>query len=164
MADVCPPIGGASPRSCSRWERSRLRHPCRRRATRGAITRTWDQAYFIATIGVELALVMAAAPAATAEAIWVARARGTLALWRFVIASDSLLAVLFTRKSFRVGEILWSVMFWDAVLTLFAAVLCEASTALAICTMQGDTVRSTESSRSCRGWKSWSAGSLASAS
>jgi len=42
------------------------------------------------------------------------------AMWSFVMASDSLLAVLATRRSFSVGETLWTVMFWDAVVTLFA--------------------------------------------
>ncbi len=47
------------------------------------------QAYFIAMIGVELALVMLAAPAATAGAICVDRARGTLAHMLMTDLSDT---------------------------------------------------------------------------
>jgi ABC-type transport system involved in multi-copper enzyme maturation permease subunit len=50
---------------------------------------TLGQAYFIAMIGVELALVMLAAPAATAGAICVDRARGTLAHMLMTDLSDA---------------------------------------------------------------------------
>jgi hypothetical protein len=46
------------------------------------------QAYFVAMIGVELALVMLAAPAATAGAICLDRARGTLAHMLMTDLSD----------------------------------------------------------------------------
>ena len=42
------------------------------------------------------------------------------AMWSFVMASDSLLALLVNRRSFTAGETLWSVMFWDVVVTLLA--------------------------------------------
>ena len=50
---------------------------------------TLGQAYFIAMIGVELALVMLAAPAATAGAICLDRARGTLAHMLMTDLSDA---------------------------------------------------------------------------
>ncbi|HKI20040.1 MAG TPA: hypothetical protein VKA15_19280 [Isosphaeraceae bacterium] len=43
------------------------------------------------------------------------------AMWSFVMASDSLLAVLVSRNSFNVGQILWSVTFWNTVVAVFAA-------------------------------------------
>jgi len=42
------------------------------------------------------------------------------AMWSFVMALASLLVLLVTRTSFSVGETLWSVLFWDVVVSLFA--------------------------------------------
>ena len=70
-----------------RWRRSHRR-------TRRTTASSWrdyaelGQGYFIAMIGVELALVMLAAPAATAGAICLDRARGTLAHMLMTDLSD----------------------------------------------------------------------------
>ena len=72
--------------SCSRWV------PSRRRARRTETRRDYANlgiAYFIAMIGVELALVILAAPAATAGAICIDRARGTLAHMLMTDLSDT---------------------------------------------------------------------------
>ena len=78
MADICPAIGG------------RRRAPGRDGFDRDGghaaigeymarLRKLLGQAYFVVMIGVELALVILAGPAATAGAICVDRARGTLA-------------------------------------------------------------------------------------
>ena len=78
VADLRHPVGGRG-RSCSRRSR---RSRCR--DARWIPTHAWrdyaalGESYFYAIIGVELTLVMLAAPAATAGAICVDRARGTL--------------------------------------------------------------------------------------
>ena len=74
-------------RSCVPWRRSPLRETTTARSWR--ITRSSAKRYFIALIGVELAIVLLAAPAATAGAICLDRARGTLAHMLMTDLSDS---------------------------------------------------------------------------
>jgi ABC-type transport system involved in multi-copper enzyme maturation permease subunit len=53
--------------------------------------------------------------------LWLRNGYGLVtAKWSFVMAANSLLALLVSRTSFNVGEVLWSVMFWDVVVALFA--------------------------------------------